>query len=341
MRHSQSSRQAERRCLYTAESYQQALEAQQSDRTLIPAAVGPQQHYEARLFEAVVDSARDFTERPFGICSVRPGKASVTLRLESAERATDLLRLVLPSYSDEDGRQGLAGSRIRQRTRRGIEIAGVHGQASVWLTGLSSAEWTRAEADIAEECSETGYRPLWQEPSWTAEAERAIDLDPADAERNRRWDAYVNHGAWCASGLLRRVALFHTVTTADLVTCMRAAPCIIGYPGLGLVRWAFELDRRPGLPDSQQTLITALTDPDFGLPLRRVPFHIPFYDNLPHYARIGDEADTALIELRSSEIAYRSLEGRPPWGDPVRFAEMGRAIRRRVDKVLDSRPTMG
>ncbi|MEU3208312.1 hypothetical protein ABZ702_31445 [Streptomyces cyaneofuscatus] len=131
-----------------------------------------------------------------------------------------------------------------------------------------------------------------------------------------------------------RVAIFHTVTTADLVTCIRAAPAITGYEGMGPVRWALELDRRPGLPDSQHALIKALTDPDLGLPLRRVPFNIAFFDNSARFSRIGDQGATALIELRSSEIAYASLEGRPPWGDPVRFAELGRAIRLRVERNL-------
>lgn len=109
---------------------------------------------------------------------------------------------------------------------------------------------------------------------------------------------------------------------------------------MGPVRWCFEIDRRPGLPDSKQELITALTHPGFGIPLERVPFHIPFYDNLPRYARIGDGGGTALIELPSSAIAYRTLEGKPPWGDPEHFAEMGRAIRRRVDKVLAGSPSL-
>ncbi|MGW0669752.1 hypothetical protein [Streptomyces sp. NPDC002746] len=128
------------------------------------------------------------------------------------------------------------------------------------------------------------------------------------------------------------------MTTADVVTGIRALPGIIGYEGLGPVRWAFDIDRRPGLPDSQHALIQALTDRDFGLPLREVPFNIGFFDNSPRYARIGDQAKSALIELRSSEIAYASLEGRPPWGDPARFAEMGRAIRLRVERNMMALP---
>ncbi|MEU0360046.1 hypothetical protein [Streptomyces cyaneofuscatus] len=323
--------------MYTAESYQQALSAQQNERTALPAASGAQQHFEARVFEAVVDSGRDFNEHAFGIRRVHPGRDTVTLHLENAERAVNLLRYALPSYSEPNGRNGLAGAWIRRRTPHGIEIAGAGGEASVWLTGLPAAEWTRAEATVAAEQADQGQRSLWQDtPGGCTETEPP--LGSAEAEQRRCWDAYLNGGAWCASALLRRVAVFHTVTTADVVTCIRAAPGIIGYEGLGPVRWAFELDRRPGLPDSQHALIKALTDPDFGLPLRQVPFNIGFFDNSPRYARIGDQARSALIELRSSEIAYASLEGRPPWGDPVRFAEMGRAIRLRVEGNVRALP---
>ncbi|QTA36712.1 hypothetical protein [Streptomyces sp. CA-256286] len=323
--------------MYTAESYQQALSAQQSERVALPAAGGVQQRFEARVFEAVVDSARDFNEHAFGIRRIHPERETVTLPMESAERAVNLLRYALPSYSEQDGRNGLAGAWIRRRTRHGIEIAGAGGEASVWLTGLSSADWTRAEATVAEEQADQGQRSLWQDtPRGCADTEPP--LGSTEAEQRHCWDAYLDSGAWCASALLRRVAVFHTVTTADLVTCIRAAPGVIGYEDMGPVRWAFELDRRPGLPDSQHALIKSLTDPDFGLPLRPVPFNIAFFDNSARFARIGDQGATALIELRSSEIAYASLEGRPPWGDPVRFAEMGRAICLRVERNLVAPP---
>ncbi|MEI7029635.1 hypothetical protein [Streptomyces pratensis] len=323
--------------MYTAESYQQALSAQQSECTVLPAACGVQQRFEARVFEAVVDSGRDFNEHAFGVRRVHPGRETVTLHMESAERAVSLLRYALPSYSEQYGRNGLEGAWVRRRTRHGIEIAGAGGEASVWLTGVPPTEWTRAEATVAEEQADQGQRSLWQDtPGGCTETEPP--LGSTEAEQRRCWGAYLNGGAWCASALLRRVAVFHTVTTADLVTCVRAAPGIIGYEGMGPVRWAFELDRRPGLPDSQHALIKALTDPDFGLPLRPVPFNIAFFDNSARFARIGDQGTTALIELRSSEIAYASLEGRPPWGDPVRFAEMGRAIRLRVEKNLAAPP---
>ncbi|MDX3488175.1 hypothetical protein [Streptomyces sp. ID05-18] len=323
--------------MYTGESYQQALSSQQTERIALPIPGRAQQRFEARMFGAVVDSGRDFNEHPFGIRRIRPGQETVTLHLESTERAVNLLRFALPSYSEQDGRNGLEGAWIRRRTRHGIEIAGASGEASVWLTGLTTAEWTRAEVTVAEEQADQGQHSLWQHPP-RGGPEPDFPQSPTEAKQRRHWNTYLNGGAWCASALLRRVAIFHTVTTADLVTCIRAAPGIIGYEGMGPVRWAFELDRRPGLPDSQHALIEALTDPDFGLPLRRVRFNIDFFDNSARYARIGDQAETALIELRSSEIAYASLEGRPPWGDPSRFAEMGRAIRLRVKRNLAALP---
>ncbi|MYS37203.1 MULTISPECIES: hypothetical protein [unclassified Streptomyces] len=337
MRHNRISRQATRRCLYTGESYHQALGAQQDAHATIPAATGHQQFLEARVFEAVVDSGRNFYEHPFGVRRVLPQPATITLHLETTERAVHLLRYVLPSYSEEYGHNGLRGVWIRHRTLQGIEIAGAHGQASVWLTGLSSSDWTRAERTIAEEQADEGLHSLWQDPP-SEHATGEDHQDTAEAARARRWDNYLNRGAWCASGLLRRIAIFHTVTTADLVTGIRALPGIIGYEGLGPVRWAFDIDRRPGLPDSQHALIQALTDPGFGLPIQEVPFGIPFFDNSARHTRIGDDTATALIELRSSEITYPSLDGRPAWGDPARFVELGRAIRRRVARNLASPP---
>ncbi|MGW0669753.1 hypothetical protein [Streptomyces sp. NPDC002746] len=158
------------------------------------------------MFEAVVDSGRDFNEHAFGIRRVQPGRDTVTLHLESAERAVNLLRHALPSYSEQYGRNGLAGAWIRRRTPHGVEIAGSGGEASVWLTGLPAAEWTRAEATVAAEQADEQLQSLWQDrPSEHATGED--HQDTAEAARRRRWDNYLNRGAWCASGLLRRIAI--------------------------------------------------------------------------------------------------------------------------------------
>lgn len=77
------------------------------------------------------------------------------------------------------------------------------------------------------------------------------------------------------------------------------------------MRWCFDLDYRPEIAWQATRLVTALTDPEFGLPLRQTPFGIDTYDTAPHMRRLGDQEQTAFVDLRFTHRAPSSLRQGP------------------------------
>lgn len=328
MRRDRISKLAVRRCQYTGETYQQARDEVQRRHTPLRAAAGAaQREFEAALFHEVVDSPTDFTEHAFGFRRVRPFPDRVELEVESQQVAERLLHAVL-AVSDPDGEvRGVLGLRVRQRTAKGIEVHQAGRATSAWLTGLSPAWWRRAEAAVLEETADLAWRPLWRGPQRWA---------PEEAEFDRRWNrgewaAQFTAGAWCSSGLLRRLPLFHTVLPVDVVSGHKGLP-IAGYEGNGPVRWCLSLDHRRGVPYLKDELVQALTDPQLGLPVA-VAHHLDAVfapDSMGHCLRLDDARRTGLIELRFGTFDYPRL--RPGAPDPV-----SAAVRQRVEALLARR----
>jgi hypothetical protein len=195
MRRDRISRLADRRRLYTNETYEQARSLLRHARLPIPAAdCAQQRNFEADLFHQVLDSHSSFTVFTFGIQRVRPYPDTIELVVENKHRADRLLRAILPSYEPGGEVHGMPGLRIRQRTSKGIElhVAGRH--TSAWLTGQPPTVWKQAETAALETVADISWKPLWRGPEEWSQEELTFE---------RRW----NTGEWAQnfqSGARRR-----------------------------------------------------------------------------------------------------------------------------------------
>ncbi|MGW6904806.1 hypothetical protein [Streptomyces sp. NPDC054940] len=99
-----------RRC-YTGESVQQARRATNSlppGTSPIPAAADlSQQILEARVLLGLLECRNVYTRYPLGIIAVHPHLGGIALRVESVERAAEILFNLLPTYVDGDLRNRL------------------------------------------------------------------------------------------------------------------------------------------------------------------------------------------------------------------------------------------
>ncbi|MGV9419990.1 hypothetical protein ACWDO6_21115 [Streptomyces sp. NPDC003674] len=305
MRSERISRLATCRQQYTNETYQQARELLRPGRPPIPGAdCDEQRNFEAELFHQLIESNRDFTAYPFGIRRVRPQPDTVELVVESDERAKRLLSWLLPSYEPGGEVHGIPGLRIRQRTARGVELHIASQRTSAWLTGPQRDVWKSAETANLEHLADLGWKALWRGPEQWSTEEIAFEQEWNTGEWSRQFRA----GAWSASGLLRRLGLFHTLTAADAVTGYKGLG-INGYEGSGPVRWCLDVLHRSGTRRHRQDLIEAVTDAEFGLPVSRADHLDAIYppETMENWIRLDDQARTGLIELRFTTCNYEQL----------------------------------
>ncbi|MGV9503614.1 hypothetical protein ACWDQ0_35645 [Streptomyces sp. NPDC003642] len=306
MRRDRVSRLASHRQLYTNETYQQARALLDPGNPPIPAPNGVEQrNFEADLFHQVLDSYTDFSAYPLGIRRVRPQPDTIELVVESEQRARRLLTWLLPSYEPGGEVHGMPGLRIRHRTGKGIELHITGRRTSAWLTGPSPKVWTRTETDSLEHAADLGWKALWRGPErWSVE-----ELSFEQQWNTGEWARQFQSGAWSASGLLRRIGLFHTLTAADAVTGYKGLG-INGYDGSGPVRWCLEIIHRSGVHYQRLDLVNALTDPEYGLPVARAAHLDAIYppETMENCIRLDDEDRTGLIELRFTTFNYRQLQ---------------------------------
>jgi hypothetical protein len=306
MRSARISQLAARRQLYTNETYQQARNLLRPGRPPIPGAdCDEQRNFEAELFYQILECHRDFTAYPLGIRRVRPQPDTIELVVESEDRAQRLLPWLLPCYEPDGEVHGIPGLRIRQRTASGVELHLAGQRTSAWLTGQHHTVWKSAESERLEWVADAGWKPLWRGPERWSTEEVAFDQEWNTGEWLRQFQA----GAWSASGLLRRLGLFHTLTAADAVTGYKGLG-INGYDGSGPVRWCLDIIHRSGIRWRKQDLLDAVTDAEFGLPVSRASHLDAIYppETMENWIRLDDEARTGLIELRFTRCDYEQLQ---------------------------------
>lgn len=293
-----TSERTEMRCCYTGESYQRAhdaLAALRPGEPPIPCPAGAvQQQFEARVFAAVLEGRETANRYPLGIVEVHPAPGQVSLVVESEERAAELLFWLLPSYNAENGVIGIPGLRITSRATTSIELCQLGTGAALRLRGLPAASWRRAEqACIDKWLDLDGVVLCWRSSPkrWTRqERELQEERDSSDAPMARTWPA----GAWLGSGLLRRLPLLHSVSTAHTAD---------GYRGTHgtMMRWCLRLSHLPRQRFGAESLAGALSHHEFGLPVQLVRFsdEIGDSEDRGHEFTLRDEARTARLEIRS------------------------------------------
>ncbi|WP_409239351.1 hypothetical protein [Streptomyces sp. PA5.6] len=325
MRRNRLSRLAARRRQYTGETYAQARSALDPLQAPLPAAHGTvQKNFEADVFQAVLDSHTRLTDTPFGIAVTRPVADSLELEVESEAHGEALLRRLLPVHEpDCDEVHGVPGLRITKRTRRGIELHVSGQQTCLWLTGPTTDAWQRSENTLLDGFQELGWTPLWTgQYAWTP-------LEEADALKwnSGDWNEQRCRGAWLASGLLRRLPALHCLVPAQVATGYLGLG-VLGYEGLGPVRWVLEVDFEHGASGFQEHLTASLTDGEFGLPIS-LAHHLEVSQGAPlppNILRFDDRARTGLVEFRISTGMYSTLVTKEPH-KAERIRQRGRRVR--------------
>ncbi|MFD9908763.1 hypothetical protein [Streptomyces sp. NPDC059063] len=308
-----------RRRQYTGETFQQARWA--VERLARGAAPIPtphstaQERLEARVFLNLLEQRDSYTRYPLGVEAVQPALDGITLRVESVERAAEILFALLPAHAAGEEVHGLPGLRIVNRLQSAIELQVLNQPTRLRLRGLPASLWHRAEQLMLAKWIDSGTVQLcWRTApkTWT----------PAERAHMAAWeddsDPFIRmclRGSWLGSALLRRVGLLHTVANTYFVD---------GYRGLGLnaMRWVMRSSHAPQHGPGAHHLVAALLDPGYGVPLRLIGFRGDTdarHGSDQHFV-LEDSAKTARIELRAStERPSKSLS-----------PELWKAILRRI-----------
>ncbi|MEU2181037.1 hypothetical protein [Streptomyces thermolilacinus] len=207
----------------------------------------------------------DLCAHPFGIASVTSARTSLTLHLDAymgqrqysfPEHCLSRLLPTTPAPGNGTDVPGIPGLRVR-----GIEAGGqelhLHmvkdlGQTAALVLvlprGLAEG-WEDIERRHWHWCEENGMRPLWTTSQLDAvETAYRNDHPSLEASRTRR--------AAVGSGLLRRIALFHTITAFYRVQCWDDGD-------------SWKIDARTAHPRARwhDQLLQRLCHPRWGLPV--------------------------------------------------------------------------
>ncbi|GAA2790092.1 hypothetical protein GCM10010505_17350 [Kitasatospora aburaviensis] len=310
---------ARQRMTYTNEGYRDALEALRllpPGNSPVPNAVGDQELFEAAIFSRILKPYR-FGLHPLRIAKTRPHPDHLVLVIDGTEELIfDVLRDLLPvSGRDGDDVHGVEGLRIRRWRDDGLDLHQPGRRTLVRLAGAPRAVWRRVEQQIASDLAGSEYLPCWRtHPEVWTDNERSQQDDEGSS-----FIRLARSGAWLASGLLRRIAVFHTTAipwAAD------------GWRGLSSrLLWKFDLACYPDLPMRMEELAAVLTDPRFGLPLLANPRSPGSPNMLRLSARDGEEA----LELH---FAAWEADGDQWMADPGRV----RSVRDRAERVATREP---
>ncbi|MFC8246920.1 hypothetical protein [Streptomyces chartreusis] len=238
------------RCLYTGESprWLKGSLTRLDNLRPIPDADESQALLESRVMEHLAHGGAYFAH-PFGIARTRitsDGETIVHLDDRTVSESGDqhpmstyALDCLLPTRGKgiyvpraDDLRMTVIRNTDLGLTRNGVRTLVLRRTAGTrWRSELADRESPLRETDDDSLTISMGSRLTWH---W-----ERLDL------------------AWLGSGLLRRIALFHTSSSAYRVTSWRQRR-----------EWIFELDTRRDVPLGHDVLLERLMDRVWGLPLR-------------------------------------------------------------------------
>jgi hypothetical protein len=202
---------------------------------------------------------------PFGISSLNSGGTSLTLHLDAymghkrysfPEHCLGrLLPAAAPSGSGDDPR-GIPGLRVSgiEADGRRLRLYMVNGPGQPAALALAlpmglTEGWEDIERRHRRWCDDNGLRPLWTAPHLDPVESDCLNAYPSlESARARR--------ATVGSALLRRIALFHTVTAFYRVQCWDDGD-------------SWKIDARTAHPRARwhDQLLQRLCHPRWGLPV--------------------------------------------------------------------------
>ncbi|MEU8471149.1 hypothetical protein AB0F30_25160 [Streptomyces sp. NPDC029006] len=312
-------RLARTRQQYTGEPFQvsrHALHGGDNQRP-VTEATGDQAHLEAEVL-AKLGTGGQWWSHPLGIAHVRPAFQSALIQLDSHTRfrrgtpyprTAHALDRLLPSAEPGVQVTGVIGLRVASIEGVDLHLSLSGTTSRVILRGVPGTRWDELLDERWHRWKEAGCPPLWRSPSLTDHEEADILGHPETWKDERDLD-------WIGSALLRRVALFHTWSSA-----YSTRSWITGD------EWIFELDTVLGVPLGHDVFLERLLDPVWGLPLRVDRHHCSCAER-----RDPDEG----VHLRQCTYHLRYI-GLPRGGLQLRFRH-GHAVYASTDlrAVLES-----
>ncbi|WP_326615278.1 hypothetical protein OG949_41010 (plasmid) [Streptomyces scopuliridis] len=229
-------------------------------RDVIPSVSGEQALLEASLLERL-GGTFDYCAHPAGIASVDPGLEHITVRIDplmgrlQSPLALHSIAMLLPTrYTGTEANPGEAGGimglRITALNERGLHLSLVGTTATATLDGPTSAQWSTYLAEHRAWCADNHWQSLWDEPNLHPDEQAHTASTPL-------WSQRCRETAWVGSGMLRRIALLHSVTTPYRVTCWHDGS-----------DWKFDISYALGAKGSHDALIKQLLHSRWGQPLQ-------------------------------------------------------------------------
>ncbi|MFJ2891931.1 hypothetical protein ACIO53_38465 [Streptomyces sp. NPDC087305] len=310
---------ARTRITYTGEPYQFALEALKNARTPtpLPDSTGDQALLESQVLSKLGDGG-SWSAHPTGIANVRlsPGRP-IVVHLDShvglsqggsCPVAWHALDRLLPYASTGIQVDGVLGLRIGAIRGRDLHLTLAETESRLIIRGVPGTTWEDYLDERWDDLVRLRAAPLWRSPSFS-------DLERRDEQSHPLVRGAEKDIAWAGAGLLRRIALFHTSSSAYSTRSWISGS-----------EWIFELDTRHGIRLDHDTLLARLTDPVWGMPLRVVKHHCTCDDPpLEHdwYMR------QCTYELAHSDGPRCGLQFRFRWGR----AAYGKDARKQLERL--------
>ncbi|MFI2203706.1 hypothetical protein ACH47Z_23595 [Streptomyces sp. NPDC020192] len=201
-----------------------------------------------------------------GIAGVRlsPGRPIVVYldshvelsRGEGYPLAWHALDRLLPYVGGADIQvNGVLGLRIAAIRENDLHLTLAETASRLILRGVPGTRWEDYLDERWKSMATTHDLPQWKSSSFT-------DYERQDEQSHPLVRGMEKDIAWVGAGLLRRIALFHTSSSAYSTRSWMSGS-----------EWIFELDTRRDVRLDHDTLLARLTDPVWGLPLRIIDHH--------------------------------------------------------------------
>ena len=316
---------ARTRRLYTGEPIQYIKEALRTlpKQQYLPSARGAQAVLESKVLACLV-LCRGWFAHPLGIAGIRLYPAQTLINLDGQvggfgardDMGTFAARHLLPIAEPDIEIRGVPGLRVAAITGADLNLTLVDGGGRLTLRSSSNTNWKQCLADLHRGALVDGNIPVWDAPALTSHEREDRMIDPTDITA----ESY----AWLGSGLLRRIALFHTTSSA-----YSTSSWITGN------RWIFELDTHHEIPLRHDRLLDRLMDPVWGLPLQIAKDHCNCAGQSTYAARSLQctydlshrDSDTGTLQIRfrrhanddggEARESLRSLNADRAWLDRV------------------------
>ncbi|WP_143663885.1 hypothetical protein [Streptomyces sp. rh34] len=310
---------ARTRITYTGEPYQFALETLKGTHDLppLPDVTGEQALLESQVMANLSDGGT-WSAHPVGISGVRLSWDNpIMVHLDShvelsrgenypvAWHAGDRL---LPYVGGGGEVGGVAGLRIAAIRGNDLHLTLASADSRLILRGITGTRWSDYLDERRRDLAVGHAAPLWDSPELT-------DFEWQDKQSYPRTRGAEEDVAPLGSGLLRRVALFHTSNSAYSSRSWTTGS-----------DWIFELDTRRDVRLDHDTLLGKLPAPVWGLPLRVVEHHCTCDDpplTSDRYMR------QCTYELVHDDVPGCALQFRFRWGPAV----YGKDARRQLERL--------